>query len=77
MPTKKNKTPIIPGKVYHIYNRGNNFEKTFFIKNDYLEFLYSYKKYLTETVDTYAYALIPTSFSLSDQNQGQFSFRSI
>ena len=62
MPSKKNKTPILPGKVYHIYNRGNNFEKTFFIKNDYREFLNSYKKYLGKIVDTYAYALIPNHF---------------
>ncbi len=62
MPSKKNKTPILPGKVYHIYNRGNNFEKTFFIRNDYLEFLNSYKKYLGKTVDTYAFALITNHF---------------
>lgn len=34
MPSKKDKTPI-SGKTYHIFNRGNNYERVFFSDKDY------------------------------------------
>lgn len=64
MPSKKIKTRIEPGNVYHIYNRGNNFEKTFFKHSDYKAFLLSLKIYLKEVSDLYAFALLENHFHL-------------
>ncbi len=62
MPTKKIKTSIIPDGVYHIYNRGNNFEKVFFQDRDYREFLESFIKYLGPITHVYTYALLPNHY---------------
>lgn len=62
MPSKKIITPIIPGNYYHIFNRGNNYEKVFFSKKDYQYFLKKYRFYLTAFADTYAYALLPNHY---------------
>ncbi|MBS1249581.1 MAG: hypothetical protein MAG431_01161 [Chloroflexi bacterium] len=50
------------GIFYHVYNRGNNCEKIFREKENYLFFLQRYKKYLLPHIDTYAYCLMPTHF---------------
>ena len=62
MPSKKNRIPVLPGKAYHIYNRGNNYEKVFFNQEDYKTFLNKIKEYLLNYVDVYAYALIDNHF---------------
>lgn len=62
MPSKIIKTPIEPGFVYHIYNRGNNFQNTFFEPEDYLLFLGGAKKYLTEYCSFYAFFILPNHY---------------
>lgn len=62
MPTKKIKTPIEPGFVYHIYNRGNNYQDVFFHKEDYYLFINRIKFYLLEYCSIYAYALLPNHY---------------
>ena len=47
---------------YHIYNRGNNHEKIFFLPKNYTYFLKKYREYLSEYVETYAYCLLPNHF---------------
>ena len=60
----KNTQPIYANTFYHIYNRGNNYEKIFFNDNNYYYFLNKYDKYLSSVVETYAYCLIPNHFHL-------------
>lgn len=62
MPTKKDRTPILPEKVYHIYNRGHNYKNTFFGKEDYNLFLKHFKNYLAGVSETYAFALLPNHY---------------
>jgi putative transposase len=62
MPTKKILTPIEPGNTYHIYNRGNNFQKVFFTDDDYQLFLERFKYYLKDYCSLYAFALLPNHY---------------
>ncbi len=64
MPSKKIKTPIEPGKVYHIYNRGNNYQDVFFKSSDYSLFLEKMAKYLADYCSIYAYVLIPNHYHM-------------
>ncbi len=36
MPSKNITEPILPGNYYHIFNRGNNYEKVFYKESDFL-----------------------------------------
>ncbi len=65
MPSKKNRTPIESGKVYHIFNRGNNYERIFFSPEDKAIFLHSFKRYVSEYIDIYAFALLINHFHLA------------
>jgi len=62
MPIKAMIIPMIPGRYYHVYNRGNNREKLFFGVDDYKIFLNKYFHYLGPVADTYAYCLLPNHF---------------
>ena len=53
-----------PGKVYHLYNRGNNREDLFRDDTDYRRFLGLYFKHVHAMVDTYAYCLMRNHFHL-------------
>jgi REP element-mobilizing transposase RayT len=64
MTSKKIKTPLLPGRFYHIYNRGNNQEKIFYLESNYQLFLKKYDYYLAPFIDTYAYSLLPNHFHL-------------
>lgn len=64
MPSKKITSPIESGKVYHIYNRGNNYQKVFFQTSDYLLFLKKMSFYLIDYCDIYSYALLPNHYHL-------------
>lgn len=60
-----NKYPLLlPGKFYHIFNRGNNSENLFYTHNNYLYFLKKYDHYLYNYLDLYAYCLLPNHFHL-------------
>lgn len=51
-----------PEKIYHVYNRGNNNQKIFFINDNYYFFLRKIKKYLTKYCELLAYCLMPNHF---------------
>lgn len=57
-----NKVLLHPGDYYHVYNRGNNYQQTFFCKADYDNFLFRWKKYIQPVAKTYAYCLLPNHF---------------
>ena len=50
---------LLPGKYYHIYNRGINSCNIFHRSGDYERFLFLYEKYIYPIVNTYAWVLMP------------------
>ena len=55
-------TALIPGKYYHIYNRGTNGEVLFKHQKYYSEFLQLYSKYIIPVADTLAFCLMQNHF---------------
>jgi len=53
---------IEKGYIYHIYNQGNNRQKIFFEKENYLFFLKKMKTHLLPFCDILAYCLMPNHF---------------
>ena len=64
MPSNKITDRLIPGKYYHVYNRGNEKTRIFYSESNYRFFLERYSYYLSDWVETYAYCLIPNHFHL-------------
>ena len=52
------------GHLYHIYNRGNNSQIIFFIRENYLFFLEKVKRHILPHADILAWCLMPTHFHL-------------
>jgi len=52
------------GYIYHIYNQGNNRQKVFFNRENYLYFLHKIKKHITPYADILAWCLMPNHFHL-------------
>ena len=50
--------------LYHIYNRGNNSQKIFFSRENYLFFLKKVKNYILPHADILAWCLMPNHFHL-------------
>jgi putative transposase len=57
-------TPLLPGYIYHIYNRGLDKQTTFLYKEQYFFFLELMKKYFPNAYNVYAYCLMPNHFHL-------------
>ncbi len=52
------------GHIYHIYNQGNNRQKIFFNRENYLFFLSKIKKHILPYADIFAWCLMPNHFHL-------------
>ncbi len=52
------------GHLYHIYNQGNNRQKIFFERDNYLFFLRKFQTYILPYADILAYCLMPNHFHL-------------
>jgi REP element-mobilizing transposase RayT len=50
---------LLPGKIYHVYTRGNNRETIFKHPENYPYFLMLWKRHITPVADTFAYCLLP------------------
>lgn len=50
------------GHIYHIYNQGNNRQRIFFERENYLFFLKKMREYLLPYCDIIAYCLMPNHF---------------
>jgi putative transposase len=48
--------------LYHIYNRGNNKQKVFFIDDNYIFFLEKVRKFIYPACDVINYCLMPNHF---------------
>ena len=60
----KQRQPLQYGRVYHIYNRGNNREDLFLEERNYRYFLQLYARHVAPTVDTFAYCLMRNHFHM-------------
>ncbi|MBT9316817.1 REP-associated tyrosine transposase [Leptothoe spongobia] len=59
----RRKTAFLPGQYYHLYNRGNNRQKIFFERDNYLFFLRRFRHYLVNsTLNVNAYCLMPNHY---------------
>ena len=58
------KEPIVYGRYYHIYNRGNNSCDIFFDNDNYIHFLNLYAKYIEPIAETFAWCLLKNHFHL-------------
>jgi REP element-mobilizing transposase RayT len=56
--------PLLPGRYYHVLNRGNNRENLFIEERNYAYFLQLYGKYISPIADTFAYCLLRNHFHL-------------
>ena len=52
------------GNLYHIYNQGNNRQKIFFSRENYLFFLNKIKNHILPHADIVAWCLMPNHFHL-------------
>lgn len=52
------------GKLYHIFNQGNNHRKIFFERDNYLFFLKKLNTYILPYADVLAWCLMPNHFHL-------------
>jgi putative transposase len=52
------------GHIYHIYNQGNNREKIFLDRENYLFFLKKIRRYILPYADIFAWCLMPNHFHL-------------
>ncbi len=57
--------PLQYGRLYHIYNRGNNGENLFVQQRNYPYFLQLYANHIQPVAETYAYCLLPNHFHLA------------
>ncbi|MFZ5916041.1 MAG: transposase [Chloroflexota bacterium] len=55
---------LCAGEFYHFYNRGNNRERIFFERENYLFFLRQLRQHLLPILDVVAYCLMPTHYHL-------------
>ena len=59
---KKHTHTILPGRCYHLYNRGINGQDIFYRQDNYRYFLRLYRKHVTPVADTFAYCLLKNHF---------------
>jgi len=52
------------GQLYHIFNQGNNKQKIFFERDNYLFFLRKIRTYILPYADIFAWCLMPNHFHL-------------
>lgn len=64
MTHKKYYPPLLPGRFFHIFNRGNNGDNLFYQERNYAYFLRKYFAYLSPVLDTYCYCLLPNHFHI-------------
>ncbi len=51
-----------PGRIYHVFNQGNNRQTIFYQNKDYLTFLNLYKRLFTNIASTIAWCLMSNHF---------------
>lgn len=59
---KSTLVPLLPGKVYHLFNHAVGTENLFREDRNYVFFLEKYRKHATPVCRTFSYALLPNHF---------------
>ncbi|MFN8415522.1 MAG: transposase [Cytophagaceae bacterium] len=54
--------PLLPGRMYHLYNHANGDESLFREDDNYRYFLHKYVEHISPIAETYAYCLMPNHF---------------
>jgi len=62
MPGTNKIEKLLPGNMYHIYNKGNNKENLFIGEKNYFYFLNLWRKHISPLADTFAYCLLKNHF---------------
>ena len=57
-----NTTPLIPDRIYHVYNHATGDDNFFRSDENYQYFLKKYKEHIAPIADTFAYCLLPNHF---------------
>jgi len=55
---------LLPGVIYHVYNRGVNGQTIFRKQRNYSYFINLYVRHIQPVADTYAFCLLPNHFHL-------------
>ena len=55
---------FVKDNIYHLYNQGNNRQKIFFKRDNYLFFLEKIRKHVLPYADIFAWCLMPNHFHL-------------
>ena len=58
----KHHAPFESGRFYHVFNRGNNRQKIFYLPENYRYFLIKLDEYLSSFIELFAYCLISNHF---------------
>jgi putative transposase len=56
---KNNEIPLLPNKMYHIFNHANGSENLFIKSENFKYFLKRYAEYINPIAETFAYCLMP------------------
>jgi len=64
---------LLPGNIYHLYNRGNNKQNIFFKRENYIFFLKKTRRFLRLNTEIMAYCLMPNHFHFLIFTQKDFS----
>lgn len=57
-------TPLMPGTIYHLFNRAIGNEKLFLSQENYRYFLLLLNRYILPVAEVFAYSLLPNHFHL-------------
>jgi putative transposase len=75
---------LIPGRFFHIFNRGINGTDLFIDKDNYIFFLKLYERYIEPVADTYAWCLMKNHFHVlvylkkeDEINPQELSYRTV
>jgi len=74
---KSTLVPLLPGKVYHLFNHAVGTENLFREDRNYVFFLGKYQKYATPVCRTFSYALLPNHFHFLVQIRSQTEIASL
>ncbi len=62
---------LYPDRIYHVYNRGNQRQRIFFTRDNYLLFLKNVRKYWLPCCDILCYCLMPNHFHFLIKTDGR------
>ncbi|RMF07056.1 MAG: transposase [Candidatus Neomarinimicrobiota bacterium] len=71
------KDPFIPASYYHVYNRGNNRERIFYLNDNYRYFLEKFNQRMKNHLSMIAFCLLPNHFHFLIKTNNEISAKEI